>query len=159
MYTRYLLQNQVKPPNCEPWITAYLPTIRAPLMLLWMLEGLIDWLNSSAKGPYIYWLHSHIHIHIRLHNYIPLHVRLRWYEPLSWGISSYTNCISNGPKQWGSRCRYTYNSWCCISGGKWLRVAKHQSFFDDPVYIRRVFLLLSSLCIIQSAHTVLPYVL
>jgi hypothetical protein len=56
------------------------------------------WLTWSLEGrrPYIYRLDSHIHIHIRLRIYIRLHIRLHWYEPLSWGISSYTNCISNG---------------------------------------------------------------
>ena len=37
---------------------------------------------------------------------------LYWYEPLSWGISSYTNCISNRPQLWGSWCRYTCNTIC-----------------------------------------------
>jgi hypothetical protein len=58
------------------------------------------WLTdlSRPQGPYIYRLDSYIHSHIRHHIYIRLHIRLHWYEPLSWGISSYTNCISNGPE-------------------------------------------------------------
>jgi hypothetical protein len=64
-----------------------------------MLERLVDWLIfSRPEGKYIYRLDSHIRIHIRIHIYIRLHIRLHWYEPLSWGISSYTNGISNGPE-------------------------------------------------------------
>jgi hypothetical protein len=77
------------------------------------------WLTdlSRAEGPYIYRLVSHFHSHIRLHISYPFAYpfALIWavlylYEPLSWGISSYTNCILNGPELWGSRCRCKCNS-------------------------------------------------
>jgi hypothetical protein len=44
------------------------------------------------------------------HPFALIWAALHWYEPHSWGISSYTNCISNGPELLGSRCRYTCNS-------------------------------------------------
>jgi hypothetical protein len=77
------------------------------VILIVTLDALLTWLINllEARSPYIYRLVSHIHSHIRLHIYLRLH----WYEPHSWGISSYTNYISNGPELWGSRCRYTCN--------------------------------------------------
>ena len=91
-----------------------------------MLERFVDWLDlSRAEGPYIYRLDSHIHIHIPLHIYIRLHIRLRWYEPLytdeplSWGISSYTNYILNGPEAHdaGTHATFVLRMW---SGGSLL---------------------------------------
>jgi hypothetical protein len=97
------------------------------------------WLTdlSRPEGPYIYRLVSHIHSHIRFHISYPfaypfalIWAALHWYEPLCWGISSYTNCISNGPEQWGSRCRYTCNT-NRIEEAEWVSVTwfiLHKSF-------------------------------
>jgi hypothetical protein len=56
-------------------------------------------------------------------------------------ISYCTGCISGGGK------------WRVTQSGKGIKV-----FRDDSLYISRVFLLISSHCIIESMHTVLRFI-
>jgi hypothetical protein len=61
------------------------------------LKDLLIYWSRGRKAP-IYTDLTPIYSHICHHINICLHIRLLWYEPLSWGITSYTNRISNGPE-------------------------------------------------------------
>jgi len=64
----------------------------------WRPVYIQTWLPYPYSSPYLYPF---------AYPFALIWAALHWYEPHSWGISSYTNCISNGPEHWGSRCRYT----------------------------------------------------